>query len=263
MNFFKIFFILFLTICCSTSFADENLIIDFFEGYVEIIDFNNDTTRFRIVSNKTVIDVYNSLHHRLDIDPFNLPKKFKILAPTTAIKLIEGRLPPNELKKYPVSYYQNINELNKKKYADKLNEKKYADIKNNISFKVMFLTKEQLDGIFSGNKETWKQIAKDTKSKNGSNVRVVDQGKDLTIYHEWIEGGYSTTIIFDENKHVEKFIYTMYYPSGSLDPEKRQFYQRSHNTKIKDVEPEYESLIKFNESNTRDYLEITTIRNKK
>lgn len=95
----------------TTTVAElTDMITDFLEGEVQIIDFNNQVTRFRLVKNNAVVDVRNDIHIRLVDNPYNLPKTFPILAPMTAVELIDGKIPSNYIHKYTLKHYIALRE---------------------------------------------------------------------------------------------------------------------------------------------------------
>jgi len=86
---------------------NESMTTTFLQGNVKIESFDYDTTNFRIIENNALISVRNDTHLRLVEDITKIPSMpyFEIIAPMTAVKVIEGEIPQNYLHKYPLSHY--------------------------------------------------------------------------------------------------------------------------------------------------------------
>ncbi len=79
--------------------------IDFLEGEVSIVDFTDYETRFRIIENGALVDVRNDIHIRLVDNPFPPPKQFKIIAPMTAVDLVDGEIPTSYIHRHSLKHY--------------------------------------------------------------------------------------------------------------------------------------------------------------
>lgn len=81
---------------------------NFLEAEVVIISFNEDVTRFKLVVSGAIVDVRNDIHIRLVDNPYQLPQSFPILAPMTAVTLVQGQIPKSAIHQYPLKYYLSL-----------------------------------------------------------------------------------------------------------------------------------------------------------
>ncbi len=65
----------------------------FFRGEVSILNGDLNTTIFRVLKNGATIKVLNDVHVRLVGNHASLPNSFIIVAPMTAVKLVQGNVP--------------------------------------------------------------------------------------------------------------------------------------------------------------------------
>ncbi len=79
----------------------------FFQGNVSIVNYDYETTDFRLVENNAVVRVRNETHLRLveDISKLHLMPHFEIIAPMTAVKVVEGQIPESCLHEYTLNHY--------------------------------------------------------------------------------------------------------------------------------------------------------------
>lgn len=77
----------------------------FFQGNVSIVSFDIDITSFKLVENNAIVAVRNDTHIRLVEDPLQLPPHFEIIAPMTAVRVVEGQIPESYLHKYSLAHY--------------------------------------------------------------------------------------------------------------------------------------------------------------
>lgn len=82
----------------------------FLKGNVRIESFNYDKTQFRLIENNAVISVLNAIHLRLVDDQKNIPAMpfFEIIAPMTAVEVLEGDLPKSYLHEYSLEHYVTL-----------------------------------------------------------------------------------------------------------------------------------------------------------
>ena len=82
----------------------------FFQGYVKIVSFDYETTKFRVVENNALLSVRNETHLRLVEDISKIPSMpyFEIIAPTTAVEVFEGEIPPSCLHEYSLDHYLSL-----------------------------------------------------------------------------------------------------------------------------------------------------------
>ena len=82
----------------------------FFQGNVKIDSFNYETTTFRVVENNAVLSVKNDTHLRLVEDISKIPSMpyFEIIAPMTAVEVLEGEVPSNCLHEYSLAHYLSL-----------------------------------------------------------------------------------------------------------------------------------------------------------
>lgn len=85
----------------------KSMTTTFLQGNVKIESFDYDTTNFRIIENNALISVRNDTHLRFVEDITKIPSMpyFEIIAPMTAVEVIEGEIPQNYLHEYSLSHY--------------------------------------------------------------------------------------------------------------------------------------------------------------
>ena len=195
-----------------------DLITDFFEGEVQIVDFNYATTRFRLVENDAVVDVRNDIHIRLVENPYALPAKFPILAPMTAVKTIRGVIPPSCIRRYPLRHYIVL----RQEY-----EKKVTGTRNNI------LSKQDADYIFALNRSEWEKYVLTMTYPDGWKVRRtnLDTGTGVAAFDPRTGRGLSIQPFFgDEKSPPDLLLVGSYFAAGTLSIPTKEF--------LKDVEQE-------------------------
>ncbi len=79
----------------------------FLQGNVNIESFDRETTQFRCVENGGLVSVRNDTHLRLveDISKTTLMPHFEIIAPMTAVTVLEGEIPDTYLHEYSLAHY--------------------------------------------------------------------------------------------------------------------------------------------------------------
>lgn len=79
----------------------------FLQGNVKIKSFDYDTTQFRLVENGALVSVRNDTHLRLVEDITKIPSMlyFEIIAPMTAVEVLEGNIPESYLHEYSLEHY--------------------------------------------------------------------------------------------------------------------------------------------------------------
>ncbi len=82
----------------------------FLQGNVRIESFDYDTTRFRLVENNALVSVRNDTHLRLVEDITKIPNMpfFEIIAPMSAVELVEGDIPETYLHEYSLAHYLTL-----------------------------------------------------------------------------------------------------------------------------------------------------------
>lgn len=82
----------------------------FFQGNVSIVSFDHEITNFRLVENNAIVAVRNDTHLRLVKDINKLPSMpyFEIIAPMTAVRVVEGQIPENYLHEYSLAHYLTL-----------------------------------------------------------------------------------------------------------------------------------------------------------
>ena len=157
--------------------------IDYFEGVVQFVNFNWEVTRYHIVGNDSVIDIKNDVHLRLVDDQINLPNKFKILAPLSAVSVVNGNLPSEQVKKYSLNYYI------------KIRENLYSKIKvsSSVTGKEKYINKENTELIFSFNLKQWEAYINQVITPDGwiKKYALFDTGSALISFNK--EAGYIVT----------------------------------------------------------------------
>lgn len=87
-----------------------DLVTTFFQGDVTIDSFDFATTTFRVVGNGALVSIRNDVHIRLveDVTKTATMPSFPVLAPMTAVEVLEGEVPENYLEERPLAYYLTI-----------------------------------------------------------------------------------------------------------------------------------------------------------
>lgn len=82
----------------------------FLEGKVRIESFDYETTQFRLIKNNALVSVLNDTHLRLVEDIRKIPTMpyFEIIAPMTAVEVLEGDIPETYLHKYSLAHYLTL-----------------------------------------------------------------------------------------------------------------------------------------------------------
>lgn len=88
----------------------REMITTFFKGNVKIESFDVETTKFRVVDNNAVVLVNNATHLRLVENHLKIAAMpyFEIIAPITAVEVIEGEIPTNYLHEFPLDHYLTL-----------------------------------------------------------------------------------------------------------------------------------------------------------
>jgi hypothetical protein len=79
----------------------------FLQGNVSIVSFDGETTNFRLVENNAIVVVRNDTHLRLVEDISKIPSMphFEVIAPMTAVRVVEGQIPECYLHEYTLDHY--------------------------------------------------------------------------------------------------------------------------------------------------------------
>ena len=79
----------------------------FLEGKVKIESGDEQTTDFRLVGNNALVSVLNATHLRLveDLTKIATLPYFEIIAPMTAVTVLEGDIPADYLHEYSLTHY--------------------------------------------------------------------------------------------------------------------------------------------------------------
>jgi hypothetical protein len=182
---------------------------DFLEGEVQIIDFNYRVTRFILVENGAVVDVRNDIHIRLVDNPYNLPNKFPIIAPMTAVEIVKGQIPPTYIRKYPLKHYLSLRE----KYE------KHAPKTQSVPSSERIINKQDADYIFSLNKAGWERYVQRMIHPEGWKVRFGhhDTGTSVMAFDPTTGMGLSVQPLYNNDESPPTLLIVgSYYPLGSL-----------------------------------------------
>lgn len=243
--------------------------MDFLEGNVRTLNFDTKITKFRVIENDAVIEVRNDLHIRLVDNIFDSPATFPIIAPMTAVDIVDGSIPESYIKKYPISHYQNLNaEYHKKALASsKSPAESPADspVENyyeNNSFK-----KDDLKIYFDFSKTEWEEYSHNMNLPESAKAKVstIHEGNDFGIL---VESGdehsfsYKITGMFRDNEDtIHAFRIEQFFPHGSIVEEQKALLSELHQTSNSLIEPEYSSQATFEEQQSFDQLTITITKN--
>jgi hypothetical protein len=98
-----------LGVQCPTSSRKSGtaMTTTFFQGNVRIDSLDYETTKFRVVENNALVAVRNETHLRLVEDISKIPSMacFEVIAPMTAVEVLEGEIPPTYLHEYSLDHY--------------------------------------------------------------------------------------------------------------------------------------------------------------
>ena len=243
--------------------------MNFLEGNVRAINFDTKVTRFRIVENNAVIEVRNDLHIRLVDNIFDSPPTFPIIAPMTAVDIVDGSIPESYIKIYSISHYQNLNaEYHKKALASSdspaasSTDSSVENYYENNSFK-----KDDLKIYFDFTKTEWEEYSRNMNVPESAKAKVstVYEGNDFGILVEIGDEhsfSYKITGMFRDNEDtIYAFRMEQFFPHGSIVEEQKALLCELHQTSNSLIEPEYSSHATFEEQQSFDQLTITITKN--
>ena len=238
-----------------TSEATD-MVIDFLEGEVQIIDFDYTVTRFRLVDNGSVVDVRNDIHLRLVGNPYNLPCTFRILAPMTAVTIVNGRILPTYIRKYPLKHYLAL----KEKYE------RHAPKNSSASPSERIVNKQDTDYIFGLNKADWESYALRMVHPDGWKVRLMphDTGTSVMAFDLNTGMGLSIQPLYDSDDKPPMFlIIGSYYPLGFLPPFTDDFKRGVEKEAAADLGTAYTVSATYNKIAQFEAIELTITKKQK
>ena len=241
--------------------------LEFLEGEVKIVNFNEYFTRFQIIENGAVVDVRNDIHIRFVEDIYNIPPSFMIIAPLTAVDIVEGDIPEKYKKIHPISHYKKLNDEYHKKAQEQINSRSSVLELDAESAENYYITqspkKEDLDVYFNFTRSDWEHYAQNMNIPETANAKVSAgyEGDNFVIHvktGDTHEAAYSITGMF-KNKEKRIYAYKMehIFPHGSLEEDQKTVYRNVNQTNNPLVEPEYSSFATFVEAEADDRLTIT------
>jgi len=210
----------------------------FFEGNVQLVSFNQEITRFRLVGNGAIIDVRNDTHIRLIDDPYRLPPEFPIIAPMTAVHVINGQLPKDCIKMYPLKHYLSLRE----KYESHAAKASPANPIGNL------VSKREIDQIFRLNKILWEKYAQKIALPDGWQIRLSqhDTGSAMIALNLNAGQGFSIQPLYDGNDSPPRMvIINSYYSPGKLPPFTDTLKISLERDVAAELGPEYEVLASY------------------
>lgn len=220
---------------CSASSVDESPEIKavFFEGEVEIIKIYDHVTRFYLVgSNDTVIDVRNDVHLRMVENLHHLPKTFKILAPMTAINIVEGEIPLNLLHQYTLEYYLELREKYERNFI----------AREPLSAKKKILSNIDIHKIWNLNLNEWTVYAQAMVHPEGWDLQLIpqDTGTVVMFFDRNSSMGLSVRPLYrDDNSPPVKLVVGSYYPIGTLPKFTEIFKKNLESDEASELGPDY------------------------
>lgn len=241
--------------------------LEFLEGEVKIVDYNEYFTQFQIVENGAIVDVRNDIHIRFVEDIFNMPPSFIIIAPLTAVDIVEGDIPEKYKKNYPINHYKNLNDEYHKKAQEQINTRSSVPELDAESAENYYVTqsikKENLDVYFNFTRSDWEHYSQNMHIPETANAKVSAEyeGNNFVIHvmmGDAHDMAYNITGMF-KNKESKIYAYKMeqIFPHGSLEEDQRRIYRNVNQTNNPLVEPEYSSFAIFVEGKVDDRLTIT------
>ena len=205
---------------------------DFLEGKVHIIDFNYKFTRFRLVENGALVDVRNDIHIRLVDNPYNLPSTFPIIAPMTAVEVVEGQVLPTYIHKYTLKHYLSLREKYER-FSEKISPGPPSE---------KIINKKDADYIFSLNRTGWEAYAQKMIHPEGWKVRFGrhDTGTSVMAFDPNTSMGLSIQPLYENDDLPPTIIIVgSYYPLGSLPAFTDDFKRSLEKEAGKDLGPAY------------------------
>jgi hypothetical protein len=230
-----------------------NMTTDFLEGEVQIIDFNYQVTRFRIVKNNALVDVRNDIHIRLVDDPYNLPKTFPILAPMTAVDIVDGEIPSSYIREYTLKHYIALRE----KYE------RPTPLSASSPPSEKIINKQDADHIFSLNRREWESYAKRMVHPNGWKVRFSqhDTGTGVMSFAPKTGLGLSVQPLYSDDKGPPTMLIVgSYYPLGSLSDFTDDFKKKLEKDASDDLGPAYSVTASYTKMPPFEVLELMVTR---
>jgi hypothetical protein len=240
--------------------------IDFIEGELKILDFNNQFTRFEIPRSKNIINLKNDIHIRLKSDHTN--NLYSILAPVTAVDVSDRKLIPLDLiKKYKMSHFDNLSKnLNENKNLEKnmvSNEKNFLE--SYYSEQHIF-EKNTLDMYFAFSINDWIDYATYTEKKDKKikfEKRI--EGKNITIVFSTIDNDplYGIGTVTDEfSDKIGAVIVTKFYEGKNMPEGEKIFYEKLlHSSSYKVPNSNYSVFSECQKILNNYILVFTIIRN--
>lgn len=226
---------------------------DFLEGEVQIIDFNYQVTRFRIVKNNALVDVRNDIHIRLVDDPYNLPKTFPILAPMTAVDIVDGEIPSSYIREYTLKHYIALRE----KYERPTPQSASSPPSEKI------INKQDADHIFNLNRREWESYAKRMVHPDGWKVRLSshDTGTGVTSLDPKTGLGLSIQPLYSDNKGPPTMLIVgSYYPLGFLPDFTDDFKKNLEKDASDDLGPAYLVTASYTKMPPFEVIELMVTR---
>lgn len=228
--------------------------IDFLEGEVQIIEFNHEITRFRIVENNAVVDVRNDIHLRLVDNPHNLPKVFPIISPMTAVYLVDGEIPSSYIKNHSLKYYL----LLKQKYE--ANAQSPAIFTSGME---KIINKDDADYIFGLTRVEWEKYAKRMIPPNGWKIRLLphDTGTGVMSFDPNIGIGFSVQPLYDKRDSPPAILIVgSYYPIGSLPEFSEDFKKKLEIDAATDLGSTYAVSASYTKTPPFEGIELTVTK---
>jgi len=253
----KLLFIIIFTlsgiVCPLTSKAGiKDMTTDFLEGQVQIVDFNYQVTKYRLIENKALVNIRNDIHIRLVDDPYNLPKTFTIIAPMTAVDIVDGEVPPSYIKKYTLKHYLSL----RKQYE------KHAPKSTSSPTSKKIINKKDADYIFTQNLAGWEAYVKRMIHPDGWKVRLSphDTGTGVMSFDHNSGFGVSIKPLYNGNEGPPTILIVgSYYPLGTLPDFTEKFKKRLENEALKDLGPNYSVSASYTKIPPFEAIELTVM----
>ena len=230
-----------------------DMMTDFLEGEVQIIDFNYQVTRFRIVKNNALVDVRNDIHIRLVDDPYNLPKAFPILAPMTAVDVVDGEIPSSYIRKYTLKHYIAL----KEKYEKHTSQSTPPPPSEKI------INKQDADHIFSLNRREWETYAKRMVHPDGWKVRLSPHDTGTGVMSVDPKTGLRLSVqpLYSDNKGPPTMLIVgSYYPIGFLPNFTNDFKKILEKDASDDLGPAYSVTASYTKMPPFEVIELMVTR---
>ncbi|MGI9569059.1 MAG: hypothetical protein ACR2PH_04825, partial [Desulfobulbia bacterium] len=214
--------------------------LEFLEGEVEAVGYNEYVTQFKIAGSGAIVDVRNDIHIRFVEDIYNPPPSFMILAPMTAVDIVEGDIPKKYRKIYPINHYKKLNDEYHEKAQKQINTRSSVPELDAESAENYYVTqsfkKEDLDVYFNFIRSDWEHYSQNMNFPETANAKVsVKNEENNFVIHVKMgdpkKFAYIITGMFGNNeKRIYAYKMEQIFPHGFLEEDQKRVYRNVDQT---------------------------------